>query len=384
VAITKTDGTSQHADFDGRWIQIFRAGTYGEKGKFTEADLDRVVANYNPDLHEAPAVVGHPKDNLPAFGWTRQLKRDGQLLLAKFSQVNPAFEKAVDDGLYKKRSAAFYLDDQGRITNLRHVGFLGAMPPDVKGLEDLNLKFEDNGRKFTEVDFGEEAVVDNNSNDKSTKVQFTEWLKELLGGGAKETKTFSEDDVKKIVTEAVTAAATPLQAKVKELEETTAKQTAAFAEREQKIATGEVKQRAIVAVNKLRTAGKWVPAFDRMGLALVFEELAPLTKTIEFGEGDAKKTLTPLDTLVTFLEGLPKIVPVGTVFDGKLSPEAGKKTVQFTEGKGVKADPNSIALNDLAEKIMKEKKISFGEALDQAVSDHPELTIPGTGTAGSV
>jgi hypothetical protein len=359
VATTKTDGTIEHADFGGGWIQIFQTGSYGDKGKFDEADLDRVVSNYKPDLHEAPAVVGHPKDNAPAYGWTSGLKRDGDKLLAKFSQVDPAFEEAVKAGRYKKRSAAFYLDDQGRITNLRHVGFLGALPPEVKGLQDL--KFADNGRKFTEVDFGEEAVV---AQEKTFKEQMKEFFAEVFGGGDKGAggqKTFSEDDVKKIATEAAAVASAPLEAQLKELKETTAKQTTAFAEREKLIATGEVKQRAIAAATKLRASGKWVPAFDRMGLTQVFEELAPLTSTIEFGEGDQKKKLSPLETLVTFLEGLPKIIPAGTVFNGSLAPTAGGKAT---------GDP----LTDAAKARQKEKKITFGEALAEVAREQPELT----------
>jgi hypothetical protein len=39
---------------NGQWMEVFRAGDYGAKGKFSAADLDKIVANYDPAKHEAP------------------------------------------------------------------------------------------------------------------------------------------------------------------------------------------------------------------------------------------------------------------------------------------------------------------------------------------
>lgn len=364
------------ADFNNGWIEIFRAGNYGPKGSFNERDLDRVIAAYDPSHHEAPACIGHPADNLPAYGWASELKRAGDTLLAKFKEVDPDFESAVKAGRFKKRSAAFYLDSEGRISGLRHVAFLGAQPPEVKGLKNLN--FNDAGQEFTAVDFEENTMAD-----KSVKDQIKEFFAEMFGGSAQVgSATFSEDDVKRIAAEAIASATSGLQSEVSSLKAQLADQTAKFSEREGKIATTETAQRAIDAVNKLKASGRWVPAFERMGLPLVFAELAKQTATVEFGEGDGKKTLTPLEVLTQFMDGLPKIVPPGR----EVAPaSAGKSgSVQFTEGKGVKADSNSVALNDLATKLSKEKSISFSEALDLVVAEHPELTLPGGSQAGAV
>jgi len=55
------------------WVEIFWAGKHtdsqGRKREFTAADLDRMVSGYDPAQHETPAVVGHLKDNAPAYGW---------------------------------------------------------------------------------------------------------------------------------------------------------------------------------------------------------------------------------------------------------------------------------------------------------------------------
>ncbi len=127
---------------NGKWIEIFRAGrqtdSTGNTREWTEADLDAIVAKYDPAAHEAPVTVGHPTDNAPAFGWVEALKRDGKILLGKFREVMPEFEEAVKTGRYKKRSISLYPD-----LTLRHVGFLGAMPPAIKGLADIAFAEDD-------------------------------------------------------------------------------------------------------------------------------------------------------------------------------------------------------------------------------------------------
>lgn len=359
--------STEHADFDNGWVQIFRTGSYGPKGTFSADDLDRVVRNYDPDFHEAPACIGHPKDDLPAFGWASRLMRDGDTLLAKFKEVEPSFESAVKAGRYKKRSAAFYLDADGKIQNLRHVAFLGAQPPEVKGLKNLN--FEDNGRTFTEVDFGEEEAVAAET-DKTIREQIAAFFAEMFSKKPGEAVTFSEADAKRIATEAATAAAAPLQAKVTELEGKLTQQTAKFAERETAIAASETGQKSIDAVNRLKSAGKWIPAFEKMGMTKIFDELAKLTVTVEFGEGDAKKTVTPLELQVLFLEGLPKIVPGGRLTEISAPARA----------RNGKDDPLTVA----ARARQKEKNITFGEALSQVAEEQPELTVAGNAAGGAV
>jgi hypothetical protein len=121
---------------NGKWVEIFRVGDYGAKGKYTEADLDQLAADYDPAKHETPIVVGHPAADAPAFGWVESLKRVGSTLLARFRQVVPAFADLVQAGRFKKRSVSLNRTPDGKL-QLRHVGFLGAQPPEIKGLADV-------------------------------------------------------------------------------------------------------------------------------------------------------------------------------------------------------------------------------------------------------
>jgi hypothetical protein len=100
-------------------------------------------------------VIGHPEHDAPAFGWVAALRRAGDTLQAKLRQVAPQLEALVGQGQFKKRSVAFYRTATGLA--LRHLGFLGAMPPEVKGLRDLQLcEFRDSGAfvGFEFQDFG--------------------------------------------------------------------------------------------------------------------------------------------------------------------------------------------------------------------------------------
>jgi len=132
------------------WIEVFKAGTHaasdGRKVTFDEGDIDAIVRKYNPAEHEAPVVIGHPKDNEPAFGWVEALKREGAKLFAKLKQLNPEFVEMLKTGLFKKRSISLYPD-----LTLRHIGFLGAVPPAVKGLADINFR---EGARFMTIEFG--------------------------------------------------------------------------------------------------------------------------------------------------------------------------------------------------------------------------------------
>jgi hypothetical protein len=122
------------------WIEVFKAGAHtdsaGKRFRFNTDDLDQMA--YNHALGAAPAVLGHPKHDDPAYAWVDSLKREGDSLYAQFKDVNPAFEKGVQDGAYRNRSVAVYKDaDHG--WRVRHVGWLGAVPPAIDGLRPIEF-----------------------------------------------------------------------------------------------------------------------------------------------------------------------------------------------------------------------------------------------------
>lgn len=119
-------------------FEILKVGKFtnskGQDVNFSQEDLSNIASNYNPAVSEAPIVIGHPQTNDPAFGWIDSLKVEGEKLIASASKIVPEFLTALKDGLFKKRSVSLNPDN-----SLRHVGFLGATLPAVKGLADLQF-----------------------------------------------------------------------------------------------------------------------------------------------------------------------------------------------------------------------------------------------------
>ena len=116
-------------------MEIFAGGEQIDSaGKAHDGDwlIQRAIETFNPLTHEPPVVIGHPRHDAPAYGWIEALKAEGNKLLARVKQLAPELADMVKTGRFKKRSASFYAD--GR---LRHVGFLGAAAPAVKGLADV-------------------------------------------------------------------------------------------------------------------------------------------------------------------------------------------------------------------------------------------------------
>lgn len=124
-------------------IEIFRVGTHtamdGRSYTFTRDDLLATAAAYDPAVFSAPAVIGHPKVDDPAYGWATEMRVDGDVLVADLDQVDPAFAEIVNAGRYKKVSPFFY-PPEGKSNPVpgvyypRHIGFLGAAAPGCQGL----------------------------------------------------------------------------------------------------------------------------------------------------------------------------------------------------------------------------------------------------------
>lgn len=151
-------------------IEVFRAGTVrdssGQERHYSEADLDAIAAIYNQrvasDYSEmAPIVKGHPKDNAPALGWTKYLKRSGDKLIAAVKDICPEFMEELIAGRYRRVSISLYPDKM-----LRHIGFLGAAAPAVRNLKPA--EFNENG-----ADNFSEDSIDNTTENKDAEVEFS-------------------------------------------------------------------------------------------------------------------------------------------------------------------------------------------------------------------
>jgi len=131
-------------------VEICRPGKFessdGSGVTFSDVELADVAAQYTPEFG-APAVLGQPVDNDPAYGWVQGLCYDGSArrLIADIGDVDPGLAQAVRDKKFKKISASFHMPDSPANPRpgsyyLRHVGFLGAAAPAVTGLQPVHLR----------------------------------------------------------------------------------------------------------------------------------------------------------------------------------------------------------------------------------------------------
>jgi hypothetical protein len=130
-------------------FRIFRPGKHtascGTATEFTKDDLAKAVEAYNVQLYAAPLVIGHPKVEDRAYGWAEKLTMDDAGdVWAHPEKVEPKFGDLVEQGAYRNRSASWYMPDHPNnpvpgVLYPKHIGFLGAVPPALKGLGDVEF-----------------------------------------------------------------------------------------------------------------------------------------------------------------------------------------------------------------------------------------------------
>lgn len=146
-------------------LQIFKVGTWTDNGgttaAFSDAELAATAAAYDPiNKHEAPLVVGHPTLEAPAYGWVQALAVIQDALEATPKQVDAEFADMVREGRFNKISSSFWRPDAPGnpvpgVYYLRHVGFLGAAAPAVKGLRTPTFAANETGVIEFSADFSE-------------------------------------------------------------------------------------------------------------------------------------------------------------------------------------------------------------------------------------
>lgn len=348
-----------------RRIHIFRAGRQtamsGATIDFTEADMAATAAAYDPTKHEAPIVVGHPATDDPAHGWVRALSASGADLFAEPHQVNPAFAEMVAAGAYKKVSASFYPPQHPNnptpgVYALRHVGYLGAQPPAVKGLKPT--EFADDAECVEiELDFSELTPPQEQTPEPSSLPPETEAAKSGTGGSPEGSTTQPPEHTTVTPEEkaALEARNTQLQA------ELAAAQTALRAQAQ----TAMTAQHTAFAETLLADAR--IAEADKATVVAMLDHFEPAAipgeqaAVVEFGEGDAAKPMH--EVFKAFLQGLPKRVEFGEQARRDNAADGKDKTgdaVQYAEG----TPQETIALDKRIRKHAADNKLSYAEAAE--------------------
>lgn len=377
-------------------LEILKPGTYtdmkGTKVTFSEADLRQVVESYDPAKHEAPLVLGHPKHDDPAHGWVGALQFSDGALRAEPKDVTPELKALVASKQFKHLSASLYSPQApGNPTTgkwyLRHLGFLGAFPPAVKGLAPITLAADEQGvHEFAEEDadlwsrlrdwfigkFGQEEAdnvlpkwrIDAMASNCCGACGVTCCGKcgESCDGACCEDckakpsmsmTNFSERE-DTVNAEHLAAKETALTAKEADL---TRRETA-LAEKE----AAALKAEAVAFADGLVAAGKVLPK-DK---ALIVALLLPGTATVELGEGQEPAPVA--SCLKTFLGALPKVIELGETATGGVPTGS----VEFAAPPGMTVDPGRLEIHHKALAHQRANPTTTYEAAVAAVSQ--ELT----------
>ncbi len=358
-------------------LHLLKSGKYvdiaGQTVSFSDADIAAIAKAYDPKIHEAPIVIGHPmtaraQANAPAFGWIKNLTADESGLHGEPGQVDAAFSELVKAGKYKKLSASFYGPGHPRSPlpkqwYLRHVGFLGAQPPVVKGLDSVAFAEGDEPTLIAEINLAEASPWVFSSL-AGTLRKLREYLISKDGLETAD-KIMPEYQIKELFNEATRLRELPetslSEPEVNPMDElntiSLAEQEAALAKRQQELdareaalvtaAEAAASQDALAFAEQLVTEGRVLP-IHKAGLAKILT-LIPDGEPVAFAEGDAveipagqfaRKFLASLPVQVDFSERSRadgndlKVVPFTRPDDTEVKPEAmalHQKILAFSE-----------------------------------------------------
>ncbi|MFW5920369.1 MAG: peptidase [Polyangiales bacterium] len=352
-------------------LQIFQPGRHvaasGEAISFTDEQLRTAAAAYDPALHEAPIVVGHPRDDAPAFGWVRSLAYNDGSLEAEPHQLDADFRENVRAGRYKKISASFYRPDAPAnpapgTFYLRHVGFLGAMPPSVKGMRAVDLA--EAGDDVVTVEFGEggrvladlvrnlrEWLIDREGLEQADRI-----LPNFLILDAEEAARTSEPDpetaaqpafsehqereVDPVTKEELERREQEIAAREQQIKD----REAQFAEREQQVSQAQAdarRARLRASVDAAVQEGRVLPA-DAEPL-VEFMAAVDSDQTVSFGEGDAQTQKPAVEWFSDFLHRLPRRVEFGEHAGDR--ERGGAARVHASVPQGYTVDPRKAELH---------------------------------------
>jgi len=321
-------------------IEVFRAGTRtaddGSVHTITASDLAAAAAAYDPAVHEAPHTVGHPQNNAPAYGWIERFAvQDGVLQIAASKQVEPQFAELVSSGRIKKRSMSFYhpkdsSNPKPGIWYPRHVAWLGAQPPAVKGLKDVNFS---EGDAKGAVCFSEPTTTTEPSTQEPDDMS-----KELQA-------QLDEVNTKLAAEKAAREKAEATAAEAKKKADAAQAESASFAES----ARASRKAGFVSFADAQVEAGRLLPKDKEMAVATL-EALAD-AQPVEFSEGDTTRKVSPAQWFQDLFASAKPVVNFGEFAGGRVPQDGAAKGKSDAE------------IDKAAQAYMRQHKVNYAEAL---------------------
>lgn len=349
----------------------------GESLSFSDADLAAAAAAYDPSLHEAPLCIGHPQHDAPAWGWVGQLQFADGALIATPRQLDPEFAELVRAGRYKKVSAAFYRPDSPSNPKpgayyLRHVGFLGAQPPAVKGLRPV--AFSDNAAEL--VVFGDwtdratigllrrlrDFLLARFGQDEADRALPSDLLDQLAADAAQPEDC--EDDMTATAYADRERQLAERERALNAKETTVADREKGVGSKEALFAEDEKKRRGdanTAQIELLVKQGRVLPSW-RTWVAAFLERLEG-SGAIAFGEGRERAEIDPAEAFRQFLAQLPQQVSFAEAARTPTERAGSHFAPPMQLPPGFRVDPDELELRDRAIVYAEEHKVDFLEAV---------------------
>jgi len=290
--------------------------------------------------------------------------------------VQPEFAEMVNAGRFKKRSASFLMPDtKGNPTPgkfyLRHVGFLGAQGPAVKGLKDFQFADEGEGvAEFSEASNSwgwnviadlfrsvRDSLIERDGVEKADRIIPSYQIDSLRQAAANTSTEITDVTEKKDDNQGGDDKSAQFAAREAELATTHTQLT----EREKTLADREAKaarEDASEFAEGLVKAGKLLP---RQKAPIVELLLAvPANQSLSFAEGDATVEKPAGDVLRELLTNNP----VQVDFSEKSGGEVPGPSADFAAPANALVDPVALEIRNKAKAYMKEHpNVSFIEAV---------------------
>jgi len=321
-------------------VEIWEAGEYPQ-GTFTEKDIDQIVANFDAGYHEPPVTLDHIKGG-PAYGWVEKIWRNGSKLMAKFKQVSNELKTWVKEGKYKKKSIELWDDFEGTgKLVLKAVTWLGATPPQVKGLRNQFATFEDAHGRVLCMNSGEKGKNFKRGEIDMTQEEFDKMFADKM-------KPFEE----KVV--GLTKANEDLTRANDELKKN---QTTHFSDEAKKRRL----ERIDVLVDQLlkpdeNGKSQITPAYVDAGFKQ-FLMAQPEDAVLTFGEGDEKREVPVIDFAIEFFSNRIKGAPVAFKEISKDQDIKSDAVLSFKVMQaGEKIDGDSLEVHQKATALIGEEK----------------------------
>ena len=256
--------------------------------------------------------------------------------------VEPQFAEMVATRRFPKRSASFYPPHAPNNPTpgkwyLRHVAFLGAQPPAIAGLKDIQFSEDDAGGavSFSESVSAEPVITQEPDDmDKTLQEQLAAAQAQLVAEKAAREKAEAD---------AVTHQKTASDAQA---------QAASFAE---KARTDRTAGFVSFAQSQVQ-AGRLLPKDKDMAVATL-DALAD-AQPVEFAEGDSTRKVSPAQWLQDLIANAAPAVSFG----------------EFAPGDGAKTQPGAAKgksdaeIDKAAKAYMRQHKVDYAEALSAVTS----------------